>query len=158
MKLKLILLIAGIIIIFILMLIYVLRNKNQDVSNKEPYLYFLNVDFATTEEIILIENLTFAQLKKDYPKEISNEERTDTSRVAHIKISNGSTLRFTKAIHFQNAVSGIKYAILLGTVKNKTNNETYKVIYTYGYFKTMCAQGPCNYWEYKKALWQKEEI
>lgn len=156
MKLKLIILIiAGIIIFYILFLIYILRNKTQDVSNKEPYLYFLNTDLPTVKEIILIENLSLPQYKEDYPKEISNEKTTDTSRVAYIDIAIGSTLNFTKAIHYENAVSGIKYAILLGTVINKVNNERYKVIYIYGVFKTISATEDNNYWDYNSDIWQK---
>ena len=153
MKLKLILIIAGILIILVLFLIYVISNKTQDLSNKEPHLYFLNADFPTTKEIILINNDNLPHLKEDFPKEISNEQRTDTLRVTHIKIPIGSTLHFTKAIHHKNAVSGVKRAILLGTVKNNLSNETYKVVYSYGEYKTTSATETSYYWEYEKGFW-----
>jgi hypothetical protein len=153
MKLKLLIIVAVGIIGFIILLIYVLRNKTEDVSKQEPYIYLLKGDLITKKEIIVIENSSLLSLKNDFPKEISNEERTDTSEVAHIKIHIGSAIKFTKAIHYENGTSGIKYAMLLGTIKNETSNETFKVVYTYGYFKTLCATEPCNYWEYEKDLW-----
>jgi hypothetical protein len=153
MKLKLLIIVAVGIIGCILFLIYVLRSKTQDVSKQEPYSSILNVDLITKKKIIVIENSSLPILKNDFPKEISSEARTDTSEVVHIKMPIGSVIRFTKALHFENGTSGIKYAMLLGTIKNGTSNETFKVVYTYGFFKTLCATEPCNYWEYEKGLW-----
>jgi hypothetical protein len=153
MKFKLMIIVAVGIIGCILFLIYVLRSKTEDVSKQEPYIYLLKGDLITKKEIIVIENTSLLSLKNDFQKEISSQERTDTSEVAYIKMPIGSVIRFTKALHYENGTSGIKYAILLGTIKKGISNETLKVVYTYGYFKTLCATEPCNYWEYKKDLW-----
>jgi hypothetical protein len=153
MKLKLLIIVAVTIIGVVIFLIYVLRNKTEDVSKQEPYMTLLRDDLITKKEIIVIENTSLLSLKNDFSKEISSQERTDTSEAAHIKMPIGSVIRFTKALHYENGTSGIKYAILLGTIKKGTSNETLKVVYTYGYFKTLCATEPCNYWEYKKDLW-----
>lgn len=157
MKYKIIVLIVLLIVLLLLVFYWiVLRNTTEGVSKKEPYLSILNTDFKTSSEVFLIENTSVQSLKKDYPKELTAVSNIDASRVAHIVLPDNSTVRFTKAIHFKNATSGIKYSILLGSVKLKNTSTEYNVVYNYGYFKTICIDEPCNYWEYKTEFWESQ--
>jgi hypothetical protein len=132
-----------------------LHNKTQDVSNQEPYIYFLKSEFITTTEVIIIENTSLPGVKAEYPKEISDVNKIDTSRVEHLILPTGSSITFTKAVHFTNATSGMKYAMLFGKVSLKNMNSEMNVIYVWGKFKTLCLDEPCNYWEYDRGFWEK---
>lgn len=157
MKYKIIVLIVLVIVLLLLVFYWmILRNTTEDVSKKEPYLSILNTDFKTSSELLLIENTSIQNLKQDYPKELTVGSDIDASRVAHIVLPINSTIRFTKAIHFRNATSGIQHALLLGNVKVKNTTTEYKVVYHYGYFKTICIEEPCNYWEYNRGFWESQ--
>jgi len=149
---KMIIIILVTIIGVVLFFYFVLRNKLQDVSRDEPYVYILNMNITTATEVIIIENTLLPDIKNEYPKEISDAEKIDTSRVQFIKLPVGSTVNFTKALHYTNSTSGMKYAVLIGKAKLKDSTSEYNVIYAWGFFKTQCIAEPCNYWEYKKEL------
>ncbi|MBL7856388.1 MAG: hypothetical protein JNM57_01770 [Cyclobacteriaceae bacterium] len=133
---------------------FVLRNKSRDVSKTEPYLYILNADLVTTSEVMLIENTSFTNVKNEFPSEISNSRKIDTTRVKNEKIPIGSTVTFSRAIHYKNSTSGMHAAVLLGKVKMKDSQAVHKIVYIWGRFKTMCINEPCMYWEYEKGFWE----
>jgi hypothetical protein len=155
MSVKTILLILAIVMALLIFIFWMaLANKSKDVSKREPYLYLLNNELMTTAEVILIDNATLLNAQKDYPKEISYAHRYDTAQIPHQKLSVGSTVIFTKAIHFTSAVSGVQSAILFGKVNSKDDGVEHAFIYVWGNFKTICIDKPCDYWAYEKGFWE----
>lgn len=133
---------------------YVLHNKTKDVSDTEPYVYFLNTGLTTGEEMLLTENTSLPDFIKAYPKALQQPANIDTGRVSCVSVPLGSKLVFTKAIHHTNAVSGNQFAFLLGTVTPANQKVSYAVVYHYGTFKSICLKEPCHYWEYEKEFWK----
>jgi hypothetical protein len=146
--------IAFIIFAIIVLLFYIaLKNDYKDIPNTEPYKSILNKNLFSIEEAILIKNNT-TDFTKEYPYELHDPSRIDTSAVEHEVLPIGTTFQFHRAVKAHRAVSGSTYVYLLGDVINKNGGDKKKVIYSWGSLKTMCIEEPCNYWEHLKAPWQ----
>jgi hypothetical protein len=146
--------IAGLALLVVALLFYyVLKNKTKDISDRAPYSEMLNKPITTLEDALYMANSSM-ELTTEYPNELQDFESIDTSRVAFTLVPKGSILQFHKAIQVHRAVSGSRYAFLLGEVRLKDTNEKVPLLYHWGTFKSICIDTPCNYWEHKKAPWQ----
>lgn len=139
--------------IYVLLLFFILRNTKSDVSQQEPYLELINQPLITVNAAILIDNSTMTN-EKEYLKELQSADNIDTTRVNYISVPIGSVFKVHKALHIKRSVSGGAYAVLLGEVELKATNKNYSVLYTWGHFKTICLDDPCDYWAYDQAPWQ----
>lgn len=154
-KYILIAIIISSLIIIGLIFYIALRNTSKDISNKEPYAELINRQIIIIEKAILIENSTM-EFTEEYANELQDYQTIDTARVKFTIVPKGSILEFKKAVQVKRAVSGSKYAYLLGELISKDTNEKMPILYHWGTFKTICIEEPCNYWEHKKAPWQME--
>lgn len=156
-KMKLILLILSLLVVLIIFFFYyVLKDKKQNVNDKLPYSEIIGKELISVNDAALINNGT--SRFKDYEKEITNIESIDTTNVQYILLPKGSTYNFNNTVHYKNSTSGITSAYLLGEVRLKNSSKKYKIVYNFGYLKTLCIDEPCNYWEYKKAPWQEQKL
>lgn len=137
---------------------FILRNTSKEVSMEFPYAELLNKNLTPLQSSILIENSTM-HFTKEFPKELSDIETTDTSRVPHIIIPEGSIFKFCKAIQVKNVVSGNIHSFLLGEVHLTENNEKNMLYYTAGGgLNKNLFQETDDYLEFKKAPWQSEKM
>jgi len=134
---------------------FILKDKIENVNDKNPYTDLINQTLESVNDAILIENDNYHF--KDFDKALSTPSTIDTTLVEYIIIPKGSFFVFNNAIHLKNSVSGISSAFLLGEVRLKNPAEKYKIIYHWGTLKTLCVDGPCNYWVYSKGPWQNKK-
>ena len=154
-KYNLIAIIISSLIIISLIFYIALRNTSKDISNKEPYSELINRQIINIDEAILIENSTM-EFTEEYANELQDYQNIDTAKVKFTTVPKGSILEFKKVIQVNRAISGSKYAFLLGEVTIKDTNGKKAILYHWGTFKTICIEEPCNYWIHKKAPWQTE--
>ena len=133
---------------------FVFAYRPKDVSNKTPYAPIINTKLVTIEDAIIIKNSTTHYIN-EYPNELQDFHTINTSVVDFIKIPKGSVIEFQKAVKVSHFVSGGKYVYLLGNLLDEKMNYTKPIIYQWGYFKTICIDDDCNYWEHRKAPWQE---
>lgn len=145
-----------VLLVAVVIIFYVaLSNKTDVVTDKDPYRTIIGKPLVTARKTMIINNVTIASQKPEYAKQLVDQDMNiDTSQIAYRSIAAGSVIEFSKALHFTNAVSGSRYAILLGTVKPKDSTTELPIMYHWGTFKSICIDEPCNYWEYETAPWE----
>ncbi len=126
---------------------YVLTDKNKEVSEKEPYVNYINRDLPALRPAYL----RWDEYDQIYylPDSSVSPEKTD------LEIPPGAIFLFNKVIHRNKAVSGVSLSLWHGSLT--IDNKKQDIVLAWGEKHTICLEAPCGYWTYEKAPWQNNE-
>lgn len=169
--LKIVLLVgAGLVLLFILVLYFTLKTKTADLKNVDPFKNLMNKEVVLVQPVSLFQEHNDVEIpNEDFPYVIVESknsrykwymERADMGTISSpeatfiAKLPAGTIVQFEKAANYTNGVSGNSYPYLFGTVQFK--NAKYPITYQWGEEDfSLVMNKKEKSWQFSKAPWQK---
>ncbi|WP_268223992.1 hypothetical protein [Sinomicrobium oceani] len=155
MKLKIILTFCGIVLMVFLGLFYFsLRNNTQDISGKEPYRFALHKTLLTKRKVILARNLSGLHTPREY---LLTEDRRLSEGIREIEVvPPGTEMIFDRAVMHTNKTNGLSRSLLIGRVWVRSLDKEVVFEYEWGTLSRTCTEPPRDRWVFPAGIWQDE--